>query len=567
MDRLKEQILAVWGDMSPTRRWTTAGLLAAVVVGFGVLIASQTTVKWAPLGRGLTPEDLDHAVQALEEKRIPVRMREDEIIEVPEDKLHEARLAVAAKGSAGGGVGMELFNESNFGQSAFQEKVNYHRALEGELARTIRSLDVVTTARVHLVIPKKALFRKNQKKPTASVKVQVRPGVELTKAQIRGMRNLVASAIEGLSPQRVTIIDQRGDMLAGPEDAHSLNEDFLEIQAAREGQLEDAVVQVLRPVVEGGKVRVQVTADMDFSREEITEKQLDPDKQVATSENRIEETSSAREQKPKGVAGVAGNMPGQGVPEPVNQEDKSSKRESTQYETASTTRRTERPAGALKRLTVAVVVGGTGEGDEWKGLSPEETKQLEQLAANAVGLDRERGDTITVISRKFTEEAQGTAAVASEPLAPWIRELIKWGVLLVLAGIFVFGVVRPFVKLAKPEPEAAPVVEPEEPSAIEDENPETAIQLAEGVVDGVETPEEEPVEGEAENPAIGELPEHEESEPMDEIIENDSNQDESEKRTYRGERLRVRAIEATHEDPERAVQIIRTWLLVEDLST
>ncbi|MFT7622222.1 MAG: flagellar M-ring protein FliF, partial [Myxococcota bacterium] len=550
MDKLKEQVLAVWGDMSSNRRWTTVGLLAAVVVGFGLLIASTTQVNWEPLGRGLTQEDLQTAVAALEEKKIPVRMGENDVIEVPAEHLHAARLAVSTKGGSGGvGVGMELFNESNFGQSSFQEKVNYHRALEGELARTIRSLAVIETARVHLVIPKKSLFKKNQKQPSASVKVQVRPGVDLSDGQIRGIRNMVAGAIEGLPAGRVTIIDHRGDMLAGPENGRSMSQDFMDMQQAKESALEAAVVEVLRPVVAGGKVRVQVTADMDFSRRDITEKQLDPDRQVSTSESRSEEASKSQEQKPGGVAGVAGNLPGDADQKAGTMQNKSAKTESIQYDTPSTLTHTQRPAGELKRLTVAVVVGGHMDGDEWKGLTEEETKQLEALAANAVGFDKNRGDTITVLSRKWTEEEVGTAAVAAEPLAPWIRELVKWGFMTLLSTVFAFGVVRPFVKLAKQTPatvkEAIAQAKADgETGLVPAEGQLTDLDLAAASVGGEGL--DETVDGESENPAIGQLPEPPlEQERMDEIIDRDNENDpnaQDKNPTFRGERLRLRAV-------------------------
>jgi len=432
---------------------------------------------------------------------------------------------------------MELINESNFGQSAFQEKVNYHRAMEGELARTIRSLEPVEAARVHLSIPKKSLFKKNQKKPSASVKVTLKPGAELDSAQIAGMRNLIASGIVGLTPGSVTIVDQRGNLLARPrKDDGMVPETFVQLRRQREQALQDAILEVLRPVVENGNVRVTVSADMNFSRSETTLKQLDPEKRVVIGENRHEESSQSTDPKAGGVAGAAANVPGGAGPgKKVAGNLKTSKRETLQYETESSVRKTSTPAGRVERLSVAVVVDGImieGEDGEnvWQKLSDADIGDIKALAANAAGIDLDRGDKITVVSRKFQVEAPPLVEPAVT-LAPWVRDAMRWGVIALCVLALIFGVLRPFLKTVKPAEALAPQL------ALAGGAAGVGAVAAADVIAGA-LPEGTPTDTEAQ-----------EEEP--EVISL-------------GERLRLKAINSTQEDPKRAVEILRTWMWTED---
>lgn len=525
MKKTLDQLKTVWAEMSPTRRWLTGGLLASVLVGFAVIIALQTRTDWADLGRGYTPEDQKAAVAALEAKKIPVRLRDGGIIQVPTERLDAARVEIAQTAATGGSVGMELFNESNFGQSRFQEAVNYHRALQGELERTIRSIDGIDAARVHLVIPKKSLFKRQQKKPTASIKLKLKKTFELSKRQIGGIKHLVASAIEGLKPTAVTIIDQLGNVLARPSQGGlAAGETYYELQANYERKMEQRVVELLEPLLGEGKVQAQVSAVMNFSHVEMTEKQIDADKQVVLTEKRTEETSKTADAKPAGVPGVAANLPGgtRGA-KTEGQNSRTARKEDTRYDAPTTVTKTSTPVGRLTRLSVAVAVDGQMKENEagetvWQPLDVALVKQLEELVSKAVGIDESRGDQLAVVNTQFqTREAIPDGEEAAG-LAPWLHDVIQWGALVLLLLVLVFGVVRPMIKMSSEEPDL-----------------DTQLALAgAGAYDGA-----------AESVVAGALPEPEPELPH-------------------GERLRLQAINSTRQDPERAVQIIRAWLMAEE---
>jgi flagellar M-ring protein FliF len=526
MNKLVEQVKTIWANLTPGRRYVTLGLLVAVIIGFTWIILSQTTANWTTVASRMNAEDLKAAGEALQDKKIPVRLQEDGSLQVPRERLDEARLELAIVNSTSGGVGMELFNESTFGQSAFQEMVNYHRALEGELGRTIRSIEGVVNARVHLVIPKKRLFKKDQLSPTASVKLNLKRGIEITSRQIKGIRALVSSAIAGLKANHVSIIDQRGNILAMPSEAGEAGKgNYMQIRLAYERNLEQRIKELLDPLVGQDKVRAQVSAEMDFSRVEITEKNLDPEMQVVKSEERASESSNSTDPTSTGVPGVAGNMPGrvQAASGKLTS-SRTSKKESVKYETSSSVKRTQLPVGRLKKLSVAVVVDGKmvagKEGAAtWKARTPKEMKQFTELVSKAVGIDSTRGDQLAVINTRF-EPVVVIEETDTPGLPVWADQSIKWGSLLLLALLFVFGVVGPIVRAAKSQSGRVP--------------------LGGQLIDG------QPGGRDARLDVItGALP----SGPGPKAS---------------GERMRLQAIESTKDDPKRAAQIIRAWLMVEE---
>ena len=204
MNKVLDQFKTIWGNLSPARRYMAMGILALTIGGFAWLIASEAGGNWKQVARGTTPESVKQVVESLQAKQIPVRMGDDGTIEVPAEHLDAARVEIATQSAAGNVVGMEIFDEPKFGTTQFQDQVNYIRALEGELSRTIGTLEPVQVARVHLVIPQKSLFVRDQRDPTASVKLTLNPGARLTRKQSAGIQWLVSSAIEGMASSQVT---------------------------------------------------------------------------------------------------------------------------------------------------------------------------------------------------------------------------------------------------------------------------------------------------------------------------------------------------------------------------
>ncbi len=549
MANFVEQIKTIWGDMSGSRRIVMMGSLVAIVAALSWVIASQSVTNWKTLGRGLTNEDLHAAKAALDEKNIPVRLTQAGTLEVPGEHLDQARIEIATSNAASGNVGMELFNESTFGQSSFQENINYHRALQGELARTIQSIDGVKSARVHLVIPKKRLFKKDQKAPTASVKLTLKPGIDLSKQQVAGIRFLVSNAIEGMQSNAVTIIDHRGNTLARPDDSMMAGgETFHELQTSYESKLEERIVDLLTPVLGEGKVRAQVSATLDFSAVEVTEKTLDPENQVVLKEDRHVENASTQEKDPSGVPGVASNVPGRPAANTANDAkttNKTMRKEALSYDTNSSLRKTILPLGRLKRLSVAVAVDGkleTGEDgtEQWAPRGADEMAQIEDLVSKAAGIDLDRGDQLAVVNTQFNEVLPEVDDVTPAE-APFWLSMIPWAILLLIAGMVLFGVIRPMIRQHGQRIQAQ-MVRKESPNLLSAPGADSAD------ADGTSLSASSQASASSSNA----------------IRKSDTSVPATAIAISPGEKLRQVATSHAERDVPRAAQIIRTWLLVEE---
>ena len=270
---------------------------AAVLLGLLVMVASAAGKEpWRPVARDLAPEDLEAATKAFDDKKIPYKLGDGSSILVAPEQIHEARLALAVNAMPSGkSVGFELFDTSAMGRSAFTERVNLHRALEGELARTIKYIDGIEKVRVHLVTPERRVFKELDAAPSASVVVTLAPGAEMTRDKAMAIRQLVSGAVERLTPGRVSIVDQRGRMLTpgDGEDGLAMGDAF-ERQSEQERALEDRVVRLLEPMIGEQKVLVRVALDLDSSRVTETREDFDPNQQVVRSEReQIDKSDSA----------------------------------------------------------------------------------------------------------------------------------------------------------------------------------------------------------------------------------------------------------------------------------
>ena len=392
-------------------------------------------------------------------------------IMVGRDDVATTRLMLSSKGlPTSGSVGYEIFdNASALGQTDFVQNLNRQRALEGELARTVRSLEGVTSARVHLVLPKRQLFEEEAGSPTASIVVGLARR-DLSADQIRALRNLVAGAVPNLKPDHVTILDDSGKMLAaGAEDDGGLAS---EMAADRKAQVEEQVRKAIRDVVEGvvgpGKARVQVTAEVDQTR--VTEQQetFDPDGQVVRSTSTVEE--SAREAgTATGAVGAAVNVPGGAAEGDALGGGSQNGRteETTNYEISRTTRTEVQEPGAIKRLSVAVAVDGVTTTVNGKTTyaprSAQDMQRIQQLVRSAMGYDETRKDMVEVVNVRFNREADGVGGTAAgSPLLDFDKNDIMRGVemliLAIVAALIIFFVVRPLLKSAGGGAGAAPAL-------------------------------------------------------------------------------------------------------------
>lgn len=457
-------------------RIAAMAVVAVLMLGFfAFLIMRASTPSMAPLYTGLSLEDSSAIVTELQAQNIPYELRGDgESILVPRDQITTVRMTLAENGlPTRGQVGYEIFDSQNtLGATSFVQNINNVRALEGELARTISSLARIRSARVHLVLPERALFSREKKDPTASIVVAVRG--ELSAGEIRAIQHLVSSAIEGLTPSRVSIIDDSGRLLAsGAGDSvegliASQNE---ERQLGIENRLRTRVEDLLANIVGSGRARVQVSADLDLNRLTRTSETFDPESQVVRSTQTRELANQAVGPGTSGQVTVANELPGASQNaggDGGTSEQGSTSEETTNYEISKTTETQMTDAGGIKRLSIAVVVDGvyTTDASGNQVYAPRGQAELDQINAlvrSAVGFDEARGDQVQIANLQFASRpdlaGQGTAEAG---LFDFTRDDLVNGaemlVTLLIALALVFFVMRPLVKkVLAPEPKPLPL--------------------------------------------------------------------------------------------------------------
>lgn len=383
-------------------------------------------------------------------------------IMVGRDEVASTRLLLSGQGlPTAGSVGYEIFDEgSALGQTDFVQQLNRQRALEGELARTIRAIDGVSSVRVQLALPKRELFEETSEPPSASVVVGLARG-QLAAEKVVSIRNLVAGAVTGLEPTRVTIVDDKGKMLAdGSGDGSALTGPAAEsARAEEELKLRRKVQDIVEGVVGPGRARVNVTAELDLNRITTEQKTYDPDGQVVRSTQSSEENTQEQEPNESGAATAAVNIPeGQEAPGIALSTSKSEgAQETTNYEISSTTRTEVQEPGRIKRLAVAVAVDGVtapgadGKPGAYTPRAPEEMQRIDALVKAAVGFDTNRGDQVVVTNVRFAREADTVGGTeASNPLMGFdkndIMRAVELAILGIVAALLIFFVARPMLK-------------------------------------------------------------------------------------------------------------------------
>jgi flagellar M-ring protein FliF len=444
----------------PTRLFAALGIAAVVAALLFTLVFRMGGEEKALLFAGVEMREASEITQRLEAADIPYEMRGDGgSIYVARSRVLDARMMLSAEGlPSRGSIGYEIFDEPDaLGQTQFQQNINRLRALEGELARTIGSLDGIESARVHLVLPERQLFARETEQPSASIVIQLRRD-ELTPGQVRAIRNLVASATPGLSANRVTILDETGRLLAAPSSEGGIDADGVDArQVSAEERIRSTVTNIVEGIVGQGNARVQVTAEMDFNRVSETSERYDPEGRVVRSTSTTEETSS--DSSGGGGATTAGaNVPDTtagGASGGSSANGNSSSQETVNYEISHTTRTEVSEGGRIRRLSVAVAVDGVmtpGEGDAAPTYAPrsaEEMTRLTALVRSAVGFNQERGDVVEVVNTQFARAIAPGAAEAPGMLAFMgdldVMRIIEIVAALIASLAFVFFVLRPLI--------------------------------------------------------------------------------------------------------------------------
>lgn len=478
--RLVSQLQELFTDMPASRR-------TAVLIFLGLVISSLVALMmWAQkpdfqvLYSGISESDAASVVNRLRERRVPFQYeRERGVILVPAGAVHESRLALAQEGlPTGGGVGFEIFDRSSLGVTDFVQRVNFLRALQGELARTITQLRAVEAARVHIVMPDRTLFTEERRQPSVSVALSLTGGATLSKGQVNGIVHLVASAVEGLESKNVTVVDQRGNVLAGgrsDEDEQFLTASQLEFETSLERRLENRVETMLAKVVGAGRAVARVDVDLNLRRVERTRELFDPEKQVVRSERRVKEKSESGQAPAGGVPGVEANVPASeqagAAQTQAGGTNQSSSRtsETVNFEIDKTVERIVEPTGDIRRISAAVMVDGTyaaaanGGAPQFQARSKEELDNFAALVSAAIGIDTKRGDTVKIVSVPIQAPVADGAGAAESAQRAFILTVVKYVLgVIALALIFIF-VVRPLIswistlEIAAPRREGLPV--------------------------------------------------------------------------------------------------------------
>ena len=464
-------------------------LIVAGAAAIAILVAMVLWAKspdYRTLYSNLSDQDGGAIVTQLTQMNIPYRFTEGSgAIEVPADKVHELRLRLAQQGlPKGGAVGFELLDQEKFGISQFSEQVNYQRALEGELARTIETLGPVKRARVHLAMPKPSLFVREQKSPSASVTVNLEPGRALDEGQISAVVHLVSSAVAGLPPGNVTLVDQGGHLLTQSNtSSRDLNDAQLKYASDVEGRIQRRIESILSPIVGNGNVHAQVTAQLDFANKEQTEEQYRPNgdaSQAVLRSRQLNESEQIGSGYPGGVPGALSNQPAPANAAPIstppaNQQNaqntqttnnansnvprNTQRNETSNYEVDRTIRHTKLNVGDVQRLSVAVVVNYRALPDgKPLPLTTEQMKQIEDLTREAMGFSDKRGDTLNVVNSPFTATDDLGGELPFWKQQAFIEQLIsagRWLLVLLVAWILWRKAVRPQLARRAEETKAA----------------------------------------------------------------------------------------------------------------
>lgn len=454
------QVAKMFNELPLGKKVALGGFAAFLLAGILFTSYLSSGIDYSLLYANLSQEDALGVSEKLKERNIPYRLEHGgTVISVPSKDVYQLRLELAGEGlPSGGGVGYELFDKTSFGMTEFVQKLNFRRALQGELQRTINSISAVQSSRVHISIPSKSLFEEDKQKPTASVVLKLKGNRKLNKSQVDGITHLVSSSVEGLSSGDITVVDSAGNILSLPQDddeATKLSNNQMDFRRNLEADLEKRLRTMLEKLVGDGKAIVRVTALLDFKQEHRTEEIYDPDSQVARSEQRNEEKTVGAA-LPVGVTGVQSNLPeGAEAARLTGKPAEAQKtNETINYEINKVVKTVVEPGTQIKKLSVAVMVDGKykeskdAEGKttrEFQPLPDAEKARIENLVRTAIGFDTNRQDMVTVESMQFDETPLMAEAdkLDEEARRESITNMIKYGGYALAGILLLFFLLRP----------------------------------------------------------------------------------------------------------------------------
>ncbi len=443
MKRILEHFYKVIGRMTPSQIIMFVALMGGLVLGTILIFNWAKSEYYVPLYSNLSAEDAGRIVERLQEMGVSYEIGDKGAsINVPSSQVYETRMKLASAGlPSSQNIGYALFDETNIGVTDFVQKINYRRALEGELAKTISGLSEISAARVHLVIPEDKLFKEDENPPSASVVVKL-SGTTLTRRQVNGIAYLVASSVEGMSAENVTIVDYNGNMLSSQQSADpaaTLTASQFEMRKNVESYLEQKAQSLLNSVIGPGHSIVRVTADLNFEQNSTQIEEYDPDQVAIRSEQRSSKEGNESQAEP-----------GQPPTTTMSSSDDATDI-ITNYEVSRTVRNIIGEVGSIKRLTVAVMIDGSYEEttspegevtEQFIERSPEELQRLAGIIQNAVGFAEARSDKFDIVSVPFSKSFLEDSREELDTMSQWSM-YIEWGkkigLVLLLIALFFYG--------------------------------------------------------------------------------------------------------------------------------
>jgi flagellar M-ring protein FliF len=604
MPEFLSQWIALWNRLTRRQRLSVGAAVVGTMALMGTLVYFGSQTEYGVLFSDLKQADAQAIIEQLKASNVPYRLAGGgATISVPSERVPELRLQMASSTLTGGHVGFDIFDRNNFGATDFSQKVNYQRALEGELARTLEGLDEVETARVHITPPRESVFAEKKEKGKASVVLRMRQARELSRERTDAIVNLVASSAEGLDPADVTVMDNRGRLLSAPgrntgaaAGANVFNS-HLEARQKLETETAARIIALLEPVVGKGHVQADVAADVDFSQVEQTEEKYDPQSAVIRSQQSSAEYRTPGAGVIGGLVGARGNDPGLRTPPPTPtptptptpnasgqpvatpqptpamppQLAPDQRNASTlNYEIDKTVRRTIGGLGRVTRLSASVLVDHKAVNGASVARAPEELKRIQDLVAAAIGIDAKRGDQVVVESFPFNKlDSEASKPSWLDRYRDMVMTGIKYGSLVLAALLLIFFVVRPAQKALKASTEAEPkLLAAAEAEAKDAAATEGAAQLEERRENQLEAPTAEAATvaqllGDTTPRTVAELEAEMKSQQTAEQSVNAAELTASgatEVELSSPLMLRERLAERSRQEPELVAMTLRTWL-------
>lgn len=456
------QFREFFNNLGPTKRISV--MVVALIAGLAVIsvVLMLSGKEFAPLLTNIPSDQMPTIVQKLSEKNIPYTITENgKTIEIPKELLHSTQMTLMSEigNSKMGNIGLEMFEKQDFGMNSYAQKINYQRAMQGELIRAINTLTAVKQSKVILALPNKKTFLEEGGKPSASVVIELHQGKELTTEQIRGIRYLVSNAIEGMDPDSVTVLDEKGKVLTRHNDGTTAgSSEILELKGRIEREYEGRIESILSKVVGQTKIVAKVDATLNNKVVSSVEELVDPEKTAIRAQQSEEESLDGSRVNPSGIPGSRSNLPGAEDAKQVGfKQDVKKEIKTTNFDVPKTVRNVKESAGSVEKISVAVVVDGTmqttknDKGEEetkWVPRTTEEIKKYEEIVKNAIGFNAARGDSVRIENIQFHPEdfSDAEKLLTNLERRKLLQALFKWALLAFSLALLFILIVRPFMQ-------------------------------------------------------------------------------------------------------------------------